>query len=58
LEEIMRMHEKAPEFAELPRMPRQRTHRHRATSVDDGASAPLRPRPGRRRVVRDLGGAS
>lgn len=58
LEEIMRMHEKPLEFAELPGMPGQRAHRHRATSADDGDSAPLRPRPGRRRVARDLGGVS
>ena len=58
LEEITRMHEKAPESNGLPRMPSQRSYRHRVTSADDGNSAPLRPRPGHRRVARDLGGAS
>jgi hypothetical protein len=58
LEEIMRMHEKAPKSNGLPGMPSQRSYRHRATSADDGNSAPLRPRPGHRRVARDLGGVS
>jgi hypothetical protein len=58
LEEIMRMHEMAPESTELPRVPRQRPYRHRAMSAGNGDRAPLRPRPGRRRVARDLGGVS
>jgi hypothetical protein len=56
LEEIMQMYEKTPEPAEPPGIRRQRTHRHRVTTADDGGIAPLRPRPGRRRVARDLGG--
>jgi hypothetical protein len=54
LEEIMQMHEKAPEPAESSGIRRQRTHRQRVTAADDGGIAPLRPRPAARRLTRDI----
>lgn len=58
LEQIMRMHEIEPAPAESARVPRQHSYRPCAISADGGGTAPLRPRPGRRRVARDLGQAS
>ena len=55
LEEITRMHEKAPEPAGSSEVPRQRPHRHRATGAANGSDAPLRSRPAARRLARDAG---
>jgi len=55
LEEITRMHEKAPDPAGSSEVPRQRSHRHRATGAANGSDAPLRPRPAARRLARDAG---
>ena len=56
LEEITRMHEKAPESRDDSSEVRgQRPHRHRAVGAANGADAPLRSRPAARRLVRDAG---
>jgi hypothetical protein len=55
LEEIMRMHENAPESVEPQGTPRQRTRRHRAADAKGNSAAPLHPRPGARRIARDFG---
>jgi hypothetical protein len=55
LEEITRMHEKAPESAGSSELPRQRPHRHRAAGPANGTDAPLRSRPVVRRLARDIG---
>jgi len=55
LEEIMRMHENAPERGESHTLPHRRARRQRTTDASDDGTAPLRPRPGPRRMARDLG---
>jgi len=55
LEEITRMHERAPESAGSSEAPRQRPHRHRAVGTANGSDAPLRPRPAARRLARGAG---
>jgi hypothetical protein len=55
LEEIMRMHENTPEREEPYTLPHRRTRRHRATDASDDGAAQLRPRPGPRRMARDMG---
>lgn len=55
LEEITRMHERAPEPAGSSEVPRQRPRRQRAPGVANGSDAPLRARPAARRLARDVG---
>src|SRR5437763_1110422 len=55
LEEIMRLYENLPESVESQESSRRRVYRHRAAKANDHDIAPLRPRPGRRRIARDLG---
>ena len=55
LEEIMRMHENAPERGESHTLSHRRARRPRAADASDDGADPLRPRPGPRRMARDLG---
>jgi hypothetical protein len=57
LEEIMRIHEQAPESGGSSEVPRQRPHRRRAAGAASGSDAPLRSRPAARRLARDAGKA-
>src|SRR5262245_6468599 len=55
LEEIARMHEKAPQTPGPSEVLRRRPHRHRAVGAASGSDAPLRPRQAARRLSRDAG---
>jgi hypothetical protein len=52
LEEIMRIHEKAPESEVPSEVPRQRPRRHPAAGAANASDAPLRSRPAARRLAR------
>ena len=52
LEEIMRIHEKAPGSEVPSEVPRQRPRRHRAVGAANASDAPLRSRPAARRLAR------
>jgi hypothetical protein len=55
LDEIARMHEKAPESAGSSELFRQRPRRYGAVGAANGSDAPLRSRPAARRLARDAG---
>ena len=55
LEEIMRLHEKAPESDAPSEVSRQRPRRHRAAGAASAGDAPLRARPAARRLARGPG---